>query len=382
MLTGMIGGALFAYVLARNGIARVPTIGALPSALPPLSMPEFSAASWRTLAPAALALTVIGLTEAVSSARAVAARSGQHLDGNQEFIGQGLANIAGAFTSSYPTSGSFNRTGANYEAGAKTGLAALFSAFVLLVLVASVAPLASYIPLAVMAALLFLVAWGLIDGQRIREIVRIGRGEALVMAVTFLSTLLLQLEFAILVGVLCSLLMYLKRTTHPAIHAVAPDPSSPLRRFEPVADTGSPECPQLALLRLDGSLFFGAVDHVHEELDAVRTREPQKRVLLIGSGVNFIDAAGGELLVREAQRQRERGGVLYLANLKPAAREVLERGGFLSQIGHKNVFATKMAAIAAIYGELDTDVCRACRARIFNECARLPDGSERRENAD
>jgi SulP family sulfate permease len=382
MLTGMIGGALFAYVLARNGIARVPTIGALPSALPPLSMPEFSAASWRTLAPAALALTVIGLTEAVSSARAVAARSGQHLDGNQEFIGQGLANIAGAFTSSYPTSGSFNRTGANYEAGAKTGLAALFSAFVLLVLVASVAPLASYIPLAVMAALLFLVAWGLIDGQRIREIVRIGRGEALVMAVTFLSTLLLQLEFAILVGVLCSLLMYLKRTTHPAIHAVAPDPSSPLRRFEPVADTGSPECPQLALLRLDGSLFFGAVDHVHEELDAVRTREPQKRVLLIGSGVNFIDAAGGELLVREAQRQRERGGVLYLANLKPAAREVLERGGFLSQIGHKNVFATKTAAIAAIYGELDTDVCRACRARIFNECARLPDGSERRENAD
>jgi SulP family sulfate permease len=233
-----------------------------------------------------------------------------------------------------------------------------------------------------MAALLFLVAWGLIDGQRIREIVRIGRGEALVMAVTFLSTLLLQLEFAILVGVLCSLLMYLKRTTHPAIHAVAPDPSSPLRRFEPVADTGSPECPQLALLRLDGSLFFGAVDHVHEELDAVRTREPQKRVLLIGSGVNFIDAAGGELLVREAQRQRERGGVLYLANLKPAAREVLERGGFLSQIGHKNVFATKMAAIAAIYGELDTDVCRACRARIFNECARLPDGSERRENTD
>lgn len=380
MLTGMIGGALFAYVLTRNGIARVSTIGALPSALPPLSLPDFSATTWRTLAPAALALTVIGLTEAVSSARAVAARSGQHLDGNQEFIGQGLANIAGAFTSSYPTSGSFNRTGANYEAGAKTGLAAVLSAVFLLVLVASVAPLASYIPLAVMAALLFLVAWGLIDGQRIREIVRIGRGEALVMAVTFLSTLLLQLEFAILVGVLCSLLMYLKRTTHPAIHAVAPDPSSPLRRFEPVADTGSPECPQLALLRLDGSLFFGAVDHVHEELDAVRTREPQKRILLIGSGVNFIDAAGGELLVREAHRQRERGGVLYLANLKGAAREVLERGGFMSQIGRRNVFATKAAAIAAIYPELDTDVCRACRARIFNECARLPDGSERREN--
>ena len=380
MLTGTIGGALFAYALSRNGIARVPTIGALPSAIPPFSLPDLSLATLRSLAPAALALTVIGLTEAVSSARAVAARSGQHLDGNQEFIGQGLANIAGAFTSSYPTSGSFNRTGANFEAGAKTGLAAVFSAVFLLVLVAFVAPLASYIPLAVMAALLFLVAWGLIDFHRIAEIARIGRGEALVMVVTFLATLLLQLEFAILVGVLCSLLLYLNRTTHPAIHAVAPDPSSPLRRFEPVVETGSPECPQLALLRLDGSLFFGAVDHVHEELGAVRSRAaPQPRILLIGSGVNFIDAAGGELLVRESQRQRERGGVLYLTNLKPAARDVLERGGFLAQIGRKNVFATKMAAIAGIYPRLDVDICRGCRARIFKECARLPDGSAREE---
>lgn len=381
MLTGTIGGALVAYLLARNGIARVPTIGALPSAIPPLSTPDFSLATWRTLAPAALALTVIGLTEAVSSARAVAARSGQHLDGNQELIGQGLANIVGAFTSSYPTSGSFNRTGANYEAGAKTGLAAVFSAVFLLVLVAFVAPLASYIPLAVMAALLFLVAWGLIDFHRIREIVRIGRGEALVMTVTFLATLLLQLEFAILVGVLCSLLLYLNRTTHPAIHRVAPDPASPLRRFEPVAETGNPECPQLALLRLDGSLFFGAVDHVHEELDRVRSRDPpQKCILLIGGGVNFVDAAGGELLVREAEQQRLRGGVLYLANVKPAARQVLERGGFAARIGRDHIFATKAAAIASIYPHLDVEICRACHARIFNECARLPDGSAREDN--
>ncbi|HTS22061.1 MAG TPA: SulP family inorganic anion transporter [Casimicrobiaceae bacterium] len=380
MLSATVGGTLFAYLLARNGIAHVPTIGALPSAIPSLSLPDFSAGTWRALAPAALALTVIGLTEAVSSARAVAARSGQHLDGNQEFIGQGLANIAGAFTSSYPTSGSFNRTGANYEAGAKTGLAAVFSAGFLLVLVAFVAPLASYIPLAVMAALLFLVAWGLIDFERLREIVQIGRGETLVMVMTFLATLLLQLEFAILIGVLCSLLLYLNRTTHPAIHAVAPDPASPLRRFEPVAQTGSPECPQLALLRVDGSLFFGAVDHVHEELDELREREgAQKRVLLIGSGVNFVDAAGGELVVREAQRQRERGGALYLANFKPAARELLERGGFLERIGRENLFATKFAAIAAIYPQLDAETCRTCRARIFNECARLPDASLREE---
>jgi SulP family sulfate permease len=383
MLTGMVGGALSAYLLARAGVARVPTLGALPSAIPSLSLPDFSAGTWRTLAPIALALTVIGLTEAISSARAVATRSGQRIDGNQEFIGQGLANVVGAFTSSYPTSGSFNRTSANYEAGAKTGLSGVFSAGFLLVVVAFVAPLAAYIPLSAMAALLFLVALGLIDVHHLREILRIGHGEALVLAVTFLATLLLQLEFAILVGVLCSLLMYLKRTSRPAIHAVAPNPATSLRRFEPIADTGSLECPQLALLRLDGSLFFGAVEHVHDELDAMRARQPgQTHLLLICSGVNFIDAAGAALLVQEAERQRECGGTLYLCNLKPVVIDILDRGGFLEHIDRRNVFAMKADAIAAIYRRLDTNICRACQARIFTECQRvLPDGSVREEVA-
>ena len=382
MLIGIVAGALVAHIFERNGLAQVRTIGALPSAVPPLSLPDFSAGTWRTLAPIALALTVIGLTEAISSARAVAARSGQRIDGNQEFIGQGLANIVGSFTSSYPTSGSFNRTGANYEAGAKTGLSAVFSVAFLLAIVAFIAPLAAYIPLAAMAALLFLVAWGLIDFQRLREILRIGHGETLVLAVTFFATLLLQLEFAILVGVLCSLFLYLNRTTHPAIHAVAPNPVIPLRRFEAVAHAGLATCPQLALLRVDGSLFFGAVEHVHEELDAARRHQPgQKHILLICSGVNFIDAAGGELLVREADRQREHGGMLYLCNLKPGVVEVLQRGGFLEAIGRDNLFVAKADAIAAIYRRLDAEICRTCTARIFTECQRiLPDGRIR-ENA-
>ena len=383
MLIGIVAGALVARIFEQNGLARVRTIGALPSALPSLSMPDFSAGTWRTLAPIALALTVIGLTEAISSARAVAARSGQRIDGNQEFTGQGLANIVGAFTSSYPTSGSFNRTGANYEAGAKTGLSAVFSALFLLAIVAFVAPLAAYIPLAAMAALLFLVAWGLIDFQRLREILRVGRGETLVLVVTFLATLLLQLEFAILVGVLCSLFLYLNRTTHPAIHAVAPNPATPLRRFEPVAQARLTICPQLGLLRVDGSLFFGAVEHVHEQLDAARARQhAQRHILLICSGVNFIDAAGGELLVREAGRQRERGGTLYLCNLKPGVVEALERGGFLEAIGRDNVFVAKADAIAAIYRRLDAEICRTCTARIFTECQRvLPDGRIREDAA-
>ena len=383
LLMGMIAGSVFAYALARAGIAHVATIGPLPSVLPQPSLPDFSGDTWRMLAPIAFALTVIGLTEAVASARAVAARSGQRIDGNQEFIGQGLANIAGAFSSSYPTSGSFNRTGANYEAGAKTPMAALFSAGFLLLVLLVVAPLAAYLPLAVMAALLFIVAWGLIDLNRIREIVRIGRSEALVLVVTFLATLFVQLDFAILVGVLCSLFAYLNRTTHPAIHAVAPDPTSPRRRFIPVAASGSPgrlaECPQLALLRVDGSLFFGAVDHVKDELEAMRRgASARPHVLLIGSGINFIDVAGAELLAQEADAQRAAGGALYLCNLKPTVVDVLERAGMVERIGRDRIFATKDEAIRGIYPRLDSAICRASTARIFIECGtHLPDGSLR-----
>jgi SulP family sulfate permease len=298
----------------------------------------------------------------------VAVKTGQRIDGNQEFIGQGLSNIVGAFSSAYPASGSFNRSGVNYEAGARTPLAAVFSAVLLLVVLLGVAPLAAYLPLAVMAALLWVVAWGLFNVHEMLRIARTNRGEAFVLAVTFIATLAIQLEFAIFVGVLASLFVYLNRTTHPRLIPVVPNPSSSARRFVPPAEGGA-QCPQLAMLRVDGSLFFGAVEHVRDELSAVRERERERpHILLIGSGINFIDVAGAELLVREARLTREAGGFLYLCNLKPGVREELERGDFLELFGRDNVFGTKDEAIRAIYARLDAEKCRVCTARIFEEC--------------
>ena len=382
MIVAMLAGGLIGYALTATGTARIPVVGALPSGIPSLSMPSFDPETWRRLFPTALALTVLGLTEAVSIARAVGVKSGQRIDGNQEFIGQGLSNIVGAFGSAYPSSGSFNRSGVNYEAGAKTPLAAVFSAVLLLIVLLAVAPLAAYLPLAVMAALLFVVAWGLVDLDEMRRIARASRGEALVLALTFTATLAIQLEFAIFVGVLAALLLYLNRTTHPELTVVVPDPTAPLRRFVPLADArhlGLAECPQLSLLRVDGSLFFGAADHVRDEIEAARKAHPDRRhLLLIGSRINFIDVAGCQLLVHEAKLTREAGATLYLSNLKPAVREVLERGGFLDEFGRDRVFDTKDAAIRQIYGRLDSARCRTCDARIFSECAAtLPDGTPR-----
>ena len=377
MLTGIVAGALFAWLLGVFGVAQVPTIGELPSAVPPLSVPDMSLHTWQTLAPIALALTVIGLSEAISSARAVALKSGQRIDGNQEFIGQGLANIAGAFTSSYPTSGSFNRTGANYEAGARTPLACVFSAFFLLAILLLVRPLATFLPVASMAAVLFIVAWGLIDIAAMRRVWRTSRTDALTMAVTFVATLTIRLEVAILVGVLVSLLIYLNWATHPQVVRVIPDPRAQRRFRAPEAD--SPLCPQLDILRIDGALFFGSVEHIRDEIEAAREARPATRhLLLIGTGVNLIDNAGAELLAWLARSLRESGVTLYLCKFRPVVLAVLERGGAIEEIGAGNVFPTKEQAIATIYPKLDAAKCAACAARIFSECqVTLPDGSAR-----
>jgi SulP family sulfate permease len=377
MLTGIVLGALFAWLLGLLNIAHVATIGALPSAIPPLSAPDLSLSTWQSLAPIALALMVIGLSEAISSARAVALKSGQRIDGNQEFIGQGLANIVGAFTSSYPTSGSFNRTGANYEAGARTPLACVFSAILLLALLLLVRPLAGYLPVASMAAVLFIVARGLIDVEAMRRVWRTSRADALTLAVTFIATLTIRLEVAILVGVLVSLLIYLNWATHPQVLRVVPDPHAQ-RRFR-AARADSPLCPQLDILRIDGALFFGSVEHIRDEIEAARASRPATRhLLLIGSGLNLTDNAGAELLGYLARSLRESGITVYLCRLRPSVHALLERGGVIDAVGRDHVFATKDQAIAAIYLKLDAAKCAACTARIFAECqVTLPDGSVR-----
>jgi SulP family sulfate permease len=382
MIVAMVAGSVFGFALIHGLAANIPVVGALPSAFPELSLPSLDPEVWRKLAPAALALTVLGLTEAVSIARAVALKSGQRIDGNQEFIGQGLSNLSGAFFSSYPSSGSFNRSGVNYEAGARTPLAAVCSALLLVAVLLVVRPLAAWLPLAVMAALLFVVAWGLIDLREMRRVLQANRGDAVVLVVTFVSTLTLQLEFAIFVGVLASLLVYLHRTTHPRIARLAPDPTT--RRFVPASATAPPS-PQLDILRVDGSLFFGAVEHVRDELEEARRERPDVRhVLLVASGVNFVDVAGAELLAHVARDLRAAGGGLYLTGVKPQVREGLDSAGVLDTIGRDAIFASKGQALRTIYARLDPARCAACELRVFDECRNaLPDGSPRlRERRD
>jgi SulP family sulfate permease len=186
----------------------LPTVEALPGALPPLSLPELSLDTVRALFGATMVMTLLALTEAVAIARALAPRYGDKLDGNQEFIGQGLANLTGSFFSAYPVSGSFNRSGVNAVSGARTPFAAIFAALFLIAILFFVAPLVRYLPFAVIAALLFLVAWGLIDFREIRRIWDEEPRERWPLLATFIATVTLSLEWAILLGITVALLAH------------------------------------------------------------------------------------------------------------------------------------------------------------------------------
>ncbi len=359
---------IFSCVL---GVTTIPVVGVLPSSLPPLSAPHFTLDILRRLAPVALATTLFALTEAVSIARSLAVQSGQNLDGNQEFIGQGLSNAIGCFFSGYVATGSFNRSGLNFQAGAKTPLAAIFAGILLMVLVPFVAPLAVYLPNATMAGILLLVAWGLIDFHHIRKILTTSRGESAILMVTFFSTLFLELEFAILFGVMLSLMLYLNQTSHPRVLRRAPDFRHPLRAFS--SDLTLPECPQLKIIRIDGSLFFGSIAHVQEQLRQLfdSSRE-QKKYLLIFAGINFVDMAGADFLVDLIQKERAKGETMYFCEMKQPVLDALQQSQYGSMLQADTIFELKTEAIAAICPQLDMNICATCHARIFWECADLP----------
>ena len=366
MLIAMIIGSLLAALLAYE-TKDIQLVGKLPAHLPPFSVPDFSLKSIKTLGSGALAIAMLGLVEAVSIAKSVALKSHQRIDGNQEFIGQGLANVVGSFFSSYASSGSFTRSGINYTAGAVTPMAAIFAAIALALILLIVAPLAAHLPIAAMAGILLIVAYRLIDFHHIANILRTSKRETAVLLTTFFATLFVELEFAIYVGVMLSLVIYLMRTSRPGIVTRTPDPHSPGRHL--VTDPKLPECPQLKIVRVDGSLFFGAVDHVQGEFQRFLEEDPgQKHLLIIGNGINFVDIAGAEMLVQESRRRRHLGGGVYLSKIKAEACKILKRGGFVDQLGDEHIFVTKADAIQTIFNRLDRSICERCDKRIFLEC--------------
>jgi SulP family sulfate permease len=218
---------------------------------------------------------MLGLVTSLSIARSLSARSQQLLDANQEVRGQGISNMVGAFFSGSLSAGSFTRSGLNFEAGARSPLAGIFSALWVALFALFGAGLIAHIPLPVMAGSILLISWGLVDRRSIAALWRVSRAEFLVMALTCLATLLLELQTAIYAGVLASLFFYLKRTSQPCVEVWLDG--------------------ETHVLRVGGSIFFGASHYLQCRLQ----RLPGTKVMIEAQQINFIDYSGVEMLHQE-----------------------------------------------------------------------------------
>jgi SulP family sulfate permease len=380
MLIGLVASTAVAWLwMASHGqvlpSAALRTVGYIATPWPRFELPHISWASVSELLGLAFALTIVALGQAISIAKAVAAKSGQRIDANREFRGQGLSNIVGGLFSCYVSCGSMNRSMPNLQAGARTPLAAVFSALLLLALVAVSAPLLAQIPMAALAALLMLVAVALLDIARWQQLFRLSRTEFGVALATLVATVTIRLEMAILLGTLLSLMSFLYRTSKPAMRTMGFDGWGPERQFVVIADDKNalPECPQLKLLRMEGEVYFGATQHVADMLYNLRHMpQPQKHLLVMGKSMNFIDLAGAELWEAELNARRAMGGDLYFHRPRPEVIQMWKTTGFTRVLGPEHQFPDKRTAIAAIFQKLDPQICQDCTARIFWECKTVP----------
>src|SRR5436190_4636481 len=377
MLLGLLAATALAVAIDRvsGGVHRVAVVGPIPAIWPHLTLPAFDLRLLPDLIGIAFALTIVALGQSISIAKAVAARSGQAIDANREFRGQGLSNIVGGFFSSYVSCGSLNRSLPNLEAGARTPLAAVFASIWLLALLAMTAPLLALIPLPAIAALLLLVAWSLFDLAGWQRLWTYSRQDFAIAAATALATVTIRLEVAILLGTVLSLVTFLHRTSKPSMRVMGFDSTDPARPFVVRADVPDPlpECPQLKMIRMEGEVYFGAVSHVGDQLRDLRAPVGSpKHLLVMAKSMNFIDLPAADLWRNELLTRRAIGGDLYFHRPRSPVLELWQRIGFLGELGTDHIFPAKRIAIRTIFDRLDREICAHCTIRVFEECGTLP----------
>ncbi len=371
-LFGMVIASALVFFLGLDKIG-VDVIGSLPGRLPPLvKLPLFDLNLLNQLSTGALAVGIIGLIQTTAIARSITAQTGQRLDSNQEFVGQGLANIACGFFSGYSGAASFSRSAVNLETGAQTSMSAIFSSIFVLIAMFTLAPLAAYLPRAALAGVLIVTAVGLIDRAEIARIWRGTLGDTVIMIATLLATLFLPLQFAVLIGVLFSFARYLIKTSMPRVYSVLPDEGyehfvqqQPHQSF----------CPQLGILKISGDLYFGAVNHIEEAIKQHLADHPEQYLLLLRmQGVNQCDLRGVQMLEAIRHTCQERGGDLFLMKVQQPVYDSLKSTGFYNQLGDDHFLEGDYEAISQLfYNALDSAICiYECDARVFAECQNLP----------
>ena len=332
----------------------VAVVGSIPEGLPNLQVPIMSYELVGSLLPAAIVISLVGFMEAISIAKAMAAKTKDHIDPNQELIGQGLGNIVGSFTQAYPASGSFSRSAVNLNAGARTGFSSVVTAIIVVITLLFLTPLLYDLPQGVLAAVIMMAVFGLINFNSVKHAMQVNKHDGIASIVTFVATVGLapHLDQGILLGASLAIGLYLYRTMSPRIAFLGRHPDGTLRDVN-VYDN-LPVDERIIAIRFDGTLYFANVAYFEEAILHASADHPNaKFILIVGNGINQIDASGEEVLHHLVERLRDNGVQLMFSGLKHQIIEILERTHLKENIGEQNLFPTSNAALEAIYQHLD-----------------------------
>ena len=328
-------------------------VGAIPSGLPAFKLPALTWDTITTLLATAFVITLVGFMEALSIAKAIATRTRQRIDPDQELIGQGLANIAGSFTQAFPVSGSFSRSAVNLSAGAMTGMSSVFTGLLVLATLLFITPLLYHLPQAVLAAIIIMAVVNLVNFQAMRHAWAAHRHDGIAAIATFVATLGFapHLDTGILAGAGLAIVLYLYRTMRPRIAVLGRHPDGTLRdALVHKLETSE----HIIVIRFDGSLFFANVPYFEDAVLQEVARHPKaKFVLIVGEGINEVDASGEESIRRVAERLKDGGVTIVFSGLKLQVLRVLESTHLLETIGAQNFFRTEEQALEAIYRRID-----------------------------
>lgn len=328
-------------------------VGAIPEGLPSIQVPSFNLDALGSLLSAALVISLVGFMEAISIAKAVAARTKQRIDPNQELIGQGLSNVVGSFSQAFPVSGSFSRTAVNMNSGAKTGMASVITALIVLVALLFLTPLLYHLPQAVLAAIIIMAVVGLVNFKAVKHAWQASRHDGIAAGVTFVSTLAFapHLDKGIMVGAGLALGLYLYRTMSPRVAVLGRYKDGTLRDIKVNPDL--PTSKHVVAIRFDGSLYFANVPYFEDAmLEAVSKNPEAKYVLVVGDAINELDASGEEVIHHLVERLRGAGITLVFSGLKRQVLDVMRATGLFEAIGQDKIFPTVDLAITAIYEQL------------------------------
>ena len=341
-------------------------VGAIPRGLPPFAVPQLSLDALLKLLPMAVIISLLGFMEAIAIAKAIAAKTGQRLDPNQELIGQGLANMSGALTSSFAVSGSFSRSAVNLQAGGVTGLSSVVTSLVVVLTLLFLTPLLYHLPQAVLAAVIVMAVIGLLNTSGFIHAWKAQWYDGAISVLTFVVTLAVapHLETGIMVGVVLSMGVFLYKSMRPEVTSLSMHEDKVLKSAQYYRLQG---CRHIAVIHFGGPLFFANASYLDEQVAKFRGQRPDLRyILLEASGINDMDASGEEALAMLVERLRSAGIGLAISSAKGPVLAVLERTHLLHKIGWENFYPDSSSAVDNLVHKVhqDSDLpeggCKAC----------------------